>query len=126
MPRYITIPASPIHLVDDLTDGPHPTEPTMEVSHAFRVLFRDPRIGEALISHEAFDLRSRLITAKTGAIVQISKEEHAALLPCVEKPRVFGLALLYSLDGQAFLRAVIDAPEKPPINNGPVIAADTE
>lgn len=114
MPRYVTIPATPIHLVDDLTDNPHETQPDMEVSHALRVLFRDARIGQALSAPDVYDLRSRLLTAKSGEVVQLSREEHEALKPCLEKPSVYGPAFLYAPEGTAFLRAFLDAPGKRP------------
>lgn len=114
MTRYVTLPATPIHLVDDMTDAPHGTEPTMEVSHALRVLFRDQRIGQALTAPDVYDLRSRLLAAKSGEVVQLSKEEFEALKPCLEKPAVYGPPFLYAPEGAAFLLAFLDSPEKKP------------
>jgi hypothetical protein len=119
--HYVKIPPTPIHLVDDLTDQPLAAEPTMEVSHALRVLFRDARINEALTAPEVYDLRSRLLTAKSGDVVQLSKEEHAALVPLFEKPRVFGSPFLYSPEGQAFIESFLKAPTKAPVEPPPAV-----
>jgi hypothetical protein len=112
--HYITIPASPLCLFDDVTGEPLASEPTIEVGHAFRCLFRDRRIQEALSFPEVYDLRSRLMTATPGAVVQVSKDEHAALKAVLEKVPPFGPAFLFSPDGAGFLLAILNAPTKAP------------
>jgi hypothetical protein len=134
MPRYIKIPQKPAQLVDTKLDVPArrpkhtPTgAPVLDEegnvvtelfleSHPslFRLLFGDQRIWQLLDAGSLFDLRGQLVNAKPGAWEKVTEDEWQALCAAVRRPTVYRQEFLFSPDGQAFLRAILDAPTSIP------------
>ena len=115
MSRYVPIPAT-IALLDPATDQPVGSVSPRDV---FRALFADQKIHQALGIFDAADLRSKLLAAKPGFEV-VTDLEHQVLREACLKPLSLSAAVVYSPEGLAFLKGVIDAPEKRPADAGDV------
>lgn len=87
--RYFTLPKEPFPMYDPATDLPVKDKDgkVIELTHMsiFRTVISDPRLKTELDLHEIYDLRKKL-TAPFGTIVELTEEEHKALMGVVRRP----------------------------------------
>lgn len=79
-------------------------------------MFKDPRFQQALGVFDAADLRSKLVGAAPGDLVELREQEHALMAAVLANPPpgLFNPALFYSPDGVDFARDIVKAPTTKP------------
>jgi hypothetical protein len=107
MAKYVTIP-EPAEIRDPVTD-----ESTGEVVP----FLKTARIVCALAAQQVdaltlIDIRRKLTSASVGDVVELTDEEHGAVVAHFRAPKGVAPALIFS--AEAHLRAVVDATSKRP------------
>lgn len=80
----------------------------------WRLFFRAPDLPKAIDVFTLMDMRAKFLGARKGQTFELADDEWSALLPHVKRPTALGPDLLYCPGAEEMLRAVSDAPTKPP------------
>src|ERR1700735_5497911 len=118
--RFLTLPGH-LSLVNPATDEPAVDDKGARVTipHAnlVRTLMADPQIRSTMDVCDAYELRRKL-SKPSGTVVDLTEEEHTALLPVVRRPATSTTqgasqfltdAALCSPDVIAFFKSIINA-----------------